>query len=373
MGQTTILIVALFAMTLASHTILTPGTSHAALRDFGAQPLAPGICGLTWEATEPLPPGGFEIQRRIGEGDVPFETIATCNPAQREYIDRFTAGIDAPLEYRIIEKGSGQGSGASREYRTRNGANLLPDGELRSLATSDSAPELAGLGISVSPPWSVRVVPDASPRSGASCLEFVTTDPSASATFHISSRRFIVTSRSTYHFHWWTTESVHGTSFADGQGYALTREGEKSFYEKTASLYVQQAVRQGEWVGSSGEPRLQRDIRWVYLTIRGQGKYHPRPIRVADIGIVDRDIELLAATDLDELPAAARAAAGRHPDLGLNEQVNALSKIIDDKRIALRSPELQDFDTFFATRADLCDAIRELNRLAVVFRLAEAE
>lgn len=372
MGQTTILIVVLIAMTIATPTILTPGTSHAALRDFSAQPLAPGICGLTWEATEPLPPGGFEIQRRIGESDVAFETVATCNPAMLEYIDRFTAGIDAPLTYRIIEKGI-EGNGSSREYRTRNGANLLPDGEMKHLSASEQAPELAGLSISVSPPWSVRIVPDTSPRQGASCLEFATSDRNAVATFNISSRRLIVTPRSTYHFHWWTTESVHGTSFAGGQGYALTRGGEKSFYEKTASLYVQQAVRQDEWVGSSGEPRLQRDIRFVYLTIRGQGKYHPRPIRVADIGIVDRDIELLAASDLDELPAAARAAAGRHPDLGLSEQVNALSKTIDDKRTALRSLALQDFDAFLASRADLCDAIRELNRLAVVFRLAEAE
>jgi len=356
----------LLAMTML--TISRTSETFGDVRDVSAQPVAPGICALTWEAQSD--PGNVKIERRVGDRE--FQIVGTCAATEAQYIDRFDAKVDEAVAYRMTPLDAGGNvAGAPLEYITANSANLLPSGSFD--MPLGSVPQLTGLSVSASAPWSTSIVEGGPRGQGSRCMQFSTSDPNAAATYIMSSRWFIVTPRTAYQFTWWTTESAHGTSFADGQAYGMTRERQKSFYEKTASLYVWQATRQGEWVGSSSSPRLPRDIRYVYVVIRGQGKLHPQPVRVADISIIDRDIELLQTTNLDELVSEARLASEHHAGLGLSAQVQSLTETAETKHTELQSPKLQDIDAFLLSRADLCDAIRELHRLSVVFRLAEVQ
>lgn len=344
-------------------TALLTTTSFGAIRGLAVQPLAPGTFALTWDTKEES--GDLEVQRRIGQGE--FELSGTAAADRKQFIDRCPAGLQPGerISYRLVVKDKPAG-----EAWALNSAELLPQGDLE--LPVGSAPALNGLSITAPAPWLAEIV-EGGVEGNGHCLAFSTSDPDAAATFSLSSRWFIITPRSAYRFSWWVTREAYGTSTIEGTAYGMTREKTKSFYEKTANLYVYPGTSRDEWIGTSSEPHLPRDLRYIYIVLRGQGSKHPRPIRVDDISIVDRDLELLLKTNVAQLVNQSRSSAQRHPDLGLEQQVKQLAGEIEQRQKALGAAENQDIDAFLDSRADLCESVRELNRLAVIFRLAETE
>jgi len=352
----------LFLIGMMMTALLTP-TSFGAIRGLAVQPLAPGIFALTWDIKGES--SDLEVQRRIGQGE--FESAGTVAADRKQFIDRCPAGLKAQerVAYRLVDKDR-----PTTEAWTLNSAQLLPDGGFELPAGPN--PNLNGLTISVTDPWSAAIVDGGFSGQGR-CLAFSTTDPNATAAFNLSSRWFIITPRSAYRFSWWVTRAAYGTSTLESGAYGMTKEKTKSFYEKTANLYVYAGTTRGDWVGTSSEPHLPRDLRYIYIVLRGWGSKHPQPIRVDDVSIIDRDLELLLETDVPQLVSQSRLAAQRHPDLGLQEQVEQLADRIQERQKTMAAAESQDIDAFLDQRADLCESVRELNRLAVIFRLAETE
>lgn len=335
--------------------------SHAQMPDLVVQPLAPGIFAIRLDGD---PASAFSIHRRV-TGEYNFSKIADRKQGQAEYIDRCEVAPGESVTYQITVDGN-----VVDEEWTRNSAQLIAAGDFED--DSIAIEKLNGIALTASEPWCAALI-DGGISPGKRCIEFSTTNPDVSATFSMTTHWYVVSPRSSYEFGWWSTSSLDGTSVGDGNGYAMTAERSKSYYEKTASLYVYPTNSFGNWVGYSAEPRLPRDARYAYIVVRGQGGRHLKPIQVDNLSIIDRDIELLARTDIGRLVTASRDASNAHADLNLDAHIEEQAGKIRDSLAHMNSVDNQSIDQFLAARADLCEAVRELNRLAVIFRLAEVK
>lgn len=322
-----------------------------------AQPLAPGVIGISWRAAQ----RGTAV--RLFRLDQPGETLlADLATGKESYVDAGQFPHGALVRYRLVELAAGKEI-AAETLCAWNSSELVVGGDFETCRVGDQ--KLEFLDVAVPAPLSWEIVAGGV-KPGRQCLKVNV--PDGQARYSFGKAYFYVRPPTRYTFSFRTTNP--SPVLSRGLINVFTEKLEQSRYAKVTHYLFSPAQEKEGWIRLALTHELFADERLLSYEMIWDPTDNSGSVCFDNMSLIDEDLQYLETHDAGKLIETARAGLRKHPKLAPPELPKILEEIENSQK-KMAAPKDLAIDDFLKLRAEVVADLHRLGSINTVFQIAD--